>query len=160
MLLSVSSCSMRRRSPFRSTPRTSIDQEVGSHSDEGSDEHSDVSRTQIGSSWTALKPAPVSPLNFLCALAADSGKDAPSVRIAAEQARSMEEGLERRELLEALLRGPLRRVWPVVATGSRDRQRPGTEAAAVGSVLRTVHGSGPDGSLAPPPARRSCGTNR
>ncbi|WP_345131971.1 hypothetical protein, partial [Streptomyces mexicanus] len=54
----------------------------------------------------SAEAGPSLPLNFLCALAADSGKDAPSVRIAAEQARSMEEGLERRELLEALLRGP------------------------------------------------------
>ncbi|MGY0060292.1 hypothetical protein ACWY4P_27745 [Streptomyces sp. LZ34] len=50
--------------------------------------------------------APSLPLNFLCALVADSGADAPPSRMAAEQARSMEEGLERRELLEALLRGP------------------------------------------------------
>ncbi|MFC3348972.1 hypothetical protein ACFOOM_16355 [Streptomyces echinoruber] len=50
--------------------------------------------------------APGLPLNFLRALAADSGADDPPARMAAEQARSMEEGLERRELLEALLRGP------------------------------------------------------
>lgn len=50
--------------------------------------------------------APSLPLNFLCALAADSGADDPPARMAAEQARSLEEGLERRELLEALLRGP------------------------------------------------------
>lgn len=50
--------------------------------------------------------APSLPLNFLCALVADSGADDPPSRMAAEQARSMEDGRERRELLEALLRGP------------------------------------------------------
>ncbi|MFF4483307.1 hypothetical protein ACFY1A_40755 [Streptomyces sp. NPDC001520] len=45
-------------------------------------------------------------MNFLCALVVDSAADDPPSRMAAEQARSMEEGLERRELLEALLRGP------------------------------------------------------
>jgi len=50
--------------------------------------------------------APSLPLNFLCALVVDSNADDPPSRMAAEQARSMEEGLERRELLEALLRGP------------------------------------------------------
>ncbi|MEV0688990.1 hypothetical protein [Streptomyces sp. NPDC050388] len=50
--------------------------------------------------------APSLPLNFLCALAADSGADDPPALMAAERARSMEEGLERRQLLEALLRGP------------------------------------------------------
>ncbi|MEJ8649660.1 hypothetical protein WKI65_16590 [Streptomyces sp. MS1.AVA.3] len=52
--------------------------------------------------------APSLPLNFLCALTADSDVDDPPSRMAAEQAQSMEDGRERRELLEALLRGPYR----------------------------------------------------
>ncbi|MFG3044536.1 hypothetical protein ACGFZR_06355 [Streptomyces sp. NPDC048241] len=50
--------------------------------------------------------APTLPLNFLCALVADSGAEEPPARIAAEQARSMDDGRDRRELLEGLLRGP------------------------------------------------------
>ncbi|MGW8763740.1 hypothetical protein ACWGN5_14680 [Streptomyces sp. NPDC055815] len=50
--------------------------------------------------------APHLPLNFLCALAVDSRADAPPALMAAEQARSMEGGMERRELLVALLHGP------------------------------------------------------
>ncbi|MFG2354787.1 hypothetical protein [Streptomyces sp. NPDC048521] len=49
---------------------------------------------------------PSLPLNFLCAIVADSGADDPPSRMAAEHARSMKDGQERRELLEALLRGP------------------------------------------------------
>ncbi|MEU5578709.1 hypothetical protein ABZ791_21695 [Streptomyces huasconensis] len=49
---------------------------------------------------------PSLPLTFLCAIVADSGADDPPTRMAAEQAWALEDGTERRELLEALLRGP------------------------------------------------------
>lgn len=79
-----------------------------SHSDRDSGEHSDESSDKDRNPMDSGGPVPGLPLNFLCALTVDSGADDPPSRMAAEQARSMEDGRERQELLGALLRGPHR----------------------------------------------------